>query len=633
MSYSFIKVSSSSHVAEFLCSHGASDVAMEWCSTQGITACSDLQFVAECYLPRCAVLLALWSHLQGRPTSCVADIVQVLKESSGSMAAPARSVSVAPWRPSKRAKASIPERLSEDQQRRRAASRVVVELSWQWASLGFGLGHGVPAFMTARRQEAMIRTLADGFEEKLLINVVRTWQAFLAWFNEQRVDMPEHGWPSVYIEDFLENVVHKSGGASALLTFYKLKWLSKRAKAPLNFEDVQRPVVATSGAKGVAQQRPALEPAMLWRLLASFKQQCAGKDAAAVQGAVAVIAAFTPIRYIHVNRSVPVWRNTAVAVFWAFRDKKRQSDGSRRGFAWHVILYLPEVRSAVHVLWKAWHSLAKREQFKEEIPSFLSCNFHTGHPVGTADFNKFLVASLGSLVANPKLLSSYCLRRIQPTALDIRDASWEDRHRVAAWSMPGARMEDCMPVRYSGARASGEVEVKAVQQYMFEAMRKQGSIATWQQARQWWVSLPPGTFHTWQAAASKFVSGHSKREIAARIEHLVSSAAQPSFELVEPVLSRIKPQPVAASSHSEGKASESESIPLPVEDEAVAWKAPAKRGAYAHACRGVTPLCKQKRRAITASFKRDLNIFRDIEHARQTRSICPRCTQLVASTE
>ena len=37
--------------------------------------------------------------------------------------------------------------------------------------------------------------------------------------------------------------------------------------------------------------------------------------------------------------------------------------------------------------------------------------------------------------------------------------------------MPGARMEDCMPVRYSGARAAGEIEVKAVQQITFSEMR------------------------------------------------------------------------------------------------------------------------------------------------------------------
>ena len=121
-------------------------------------------------------------------------------------------------------------------------------------------------------------------------------------------------------------------------------------------------------------------------------------------------------------------------------------------------MYLPEVKQAVELVWRSWHGLEKRKAFQHEIPSFLSCNYHIGQPVGTADFNKFLMGRLGHMVSNAKLLSSYCLRRVQPTALDIRDASWEDRHKVAAWSMPGTRMEDCMPVRYSGARAAGEVE-------------------------------------------------------------------------------------------------------------------------------------------------------------------------------
>ena len=86
-----------------------------------------------------------------------------------------------------------------------------------------------------------------------------------------------------------------------MLTFYRLKWLAKRAKALLLFEDVQIPVVAASGKKGGAQQRRALEPTMIWRLLSAFRDHVASKDVAAVQGAVAVIAAFTPIRYIHVN--------------------------------------------------------------------------------------------------------------------------------------------------------------------------------------------------------------------------------------------------------------------------------------------------------------------------------------------
>ena len=46
----------------------------------------------------------------------------------------------------------------------------------------------------------------------------------------------------------------------------------------------------------------------------------------------------------HVNRPVPLWRNEHVAVFWAYRDKKRQVDGSRRGFAWYDVMVPPEVK-------------------------------------------------------------------------------------------------------------------------------------------------------------------------------------------------------------------------------------------------------------------------------------------------
>ena len=46
-----------------------------------------------------------------------------------------------------------------------------------------------------------------------------------------------------------------------------------------------------------------------------------------------------------------------LAVFWAFRDKKRQADGTRRGFAWHVVLYLPEVKQAVEFTVVLWEKL------------------------------------------------------------------------------------------------------------------------------------------------------------------------------------------------------------------------------------------------------------------------------------
>ena len=146
------------------------------------------------------------------------------------------------------------------------------------------------------------------------------WLTHLDWFEHEGVDMPSSGWPSVFIEDFLQHTAEKSGGTTGLLTFYKLQWLVKRAKAPLCLEDVQPPVVATPG-KVVAQQRPALEPGMVWELLREFRSRQQNRDRGIVQSAVAVISAFTPIRYTHVNRSVPLWRNDVVAVFWAFRHK------------------------------------------------------------------------------------------------------------------------------------------------------------------------------------------------------------------------------------------------------------------------------------------------------------------------
>ena len=59
----------------------------------------------------------------------------------------------------------------------------------------------------------------------------------------------------MYVEDFLGGVTSRSGGAAALLMFYRLKWLVKRVRH-LCLEDVQIAVVAASGKKGGALQRP-----------------------------------------------------------------------------------------------------------------------------------------------------------------------------------------------------------------------------------------------------------------------------------------------------------------------------------------------------------------------------------------
>ena len=372
---------------------------------------------------------------------------------------------------------------------------------------------------------------------------------------------------------------------------------------------------------------------MVWELLDDFSRRLKTRDKAIVQSSVAVVSAFTPIRYAHVNRSVPLWRNEHVAVFWAYRDKKRQADGSRRGFAWHVVMVLREVKEAVGVIWRAWHSLAKRQAFSREVPSFLSCNFWTGALVKTAEFNKFLIGVLGNMVTNSSLISSYCLRRLQPTALDVRDAPWEDRHKVAAWSMPGARMEDCMPVRYSGMRAAGEVEVKAVQQFMFRAMR--GQVQSWAQARKWWVQQPPNTLSTWHAEAAQICMSESTKEVAARVGDLVHTSLQPTFDLVKEGHAPGKCQlgnPDLGSPAGSREASRSSAEQSALDNRgggSGTWVAPRRRGAYAHACRGAVPLCKQKRSSFKAGLKGRVVTFESREHAeKEGRVICPLCMQI-----
>ena len=127
-----------------------------------------------------------------------------------------------------------------------------------------------------------------------------------------------------------------------------------------------------------------------------------GQGQAIVQSSVAVVSAFTPIRYAHVNRSVPLWRNEHVAVFWAYRDKKRQADGSRRGFAWHVVMVLREVKEAVGVIWRAWHSLARRQAFVKEVPSFLSCILDESISEDCR-IQQFLSGVVGNMVTNPSI--------------------------------------------------------------------------------------------------------------------------------------------------------------------------------------------------------------------------------------
>ena len=56
-------------------------------------------------------------------------------------------------------------------------------------------------------------------------------------------------------------------------------------------------------------------------------------------------------------------------------------------------------------------------------------------------------------------------------------------------------------------------------------------VQTWAQTRQWRRALPAGTLSRWQKLQQPF-SSRSSEEQTLRVEHLVSAAVQPAFELI-----------------------------------------------------------------------------------------------------
>ena len=168
---------------------------------------------------------SLWHELQGRPSGMVVSIVQERQHTQQASAQKSmqRRAKQRLWLPSKRQrKAAEPATISQDEQLRLDAAAVVVDLSWSWAPLQHGLGYDVPEFMAARRRAAQAKALSTAFEANLMHGAVKVWRQLEAWFQEQHVAMPGQMWPSVFVEDFLQHVNEKSGGAAALATYYRL---------------------------------------------------------------------------------------------------------------------------------------------------------------------------------------------------------------------------------------------------------------------------------------------------------------------------------------------------------------------------------------------------------------------------
>ena len=59
---------------------GVSDGVIAWWQSQGLGTCSDLQVVAEHFLPPCDTFVVVWRQMQRKPVTMVAQIVEVMKE-------------------------------------------------------------------------------------------------------------------------------------------------------------------------------------------------------------------------------------------------------------------------------------------------------------------------------------------------------------------------------------------------------------------------------------------------------------------------------------------------------------------------------------------------------------------------
>ena len=201
--------------------------------------------------------------------------------------------------------------------------------------------------------------MATAFEANLTHGAVGAWRQLKAWFQAQHVTMPNQMWPSVFVEDFLQHVNEKAGGATAIATYHRLKWLVRRARAPLGIEDVQPPVVAAQG-ENFAHQRPALEPARVWELLEDFNMRLKARGRPSYRAQLQWSAPSRPSG-MHTSIGQTTVMQRACGSILGLPRQKRQADESRRGLAWHVVMVLHGVKEAVGVILESWHSWTKRQ--------------------------------------------------------------------------------------------------------------------------------------------------------------------------------------------------------------------------------------------------------------------------------
>ena len=95
------------------------------------------------------------------------------------------------------------------------------------------------------------------------------------------------------------------------------------------------PVVKPAKAKGMPEADKSAvvaEPPMLLHILKTFLADVKVSSWRRCVTAMQVILAFTPMRYMHIQRSRPIARCKVWMVFWCFRNKRKDDSGARQGF-------------------------------------------------------------------------------------------------------------------------------------------------------------------------------------------------------------------------------------------------------------------------------------------------------------
>ena len=296
----------------------------------------------------------------------------------------------------------------------------------------------------------------------------------------------------------------EAGAASTQRTCWNhLRWVMVHLLAKIPMDCVPKPAVLPKDSETMEddiKQAPAADPRMLMVLaeLASLATSGYIKVAAAA----ALVQALGCMRYVHLCRSVPIWRTEHLCMFRCYRGKSKGLDGARGAFTWvcpRVWLGRPEkgIFCPADVLWDNWHKFSSA--LKQAVPepqektfSLLVVQLEDG-TVTELSMKQQLdsVKSLLTLALTGgcvDIVSTYSFRRFAPTLADHRTAPWEERMALGGWreQVEQGKKKSMMPVRYSDGRLDSESSVKLAQGVMLtELLTKLGLDATWSATREW----------------------------------------------------------------------------------------------------------------------------------------------------